>query len=40
MGGTVVWFTLSARDPEGLSGSYRDLLGWDVEEARLTSDTG
>ena len=40
MGGTVVWFTLSARDPEGLGGFYRDLLGWDVEEARLTSDTG
>ena len=40
MGGTVVWFTLSARDPEGLSGFYRDLLGWEVEEARLTSDAG
>jgi predicted enzyme related to lactoylglutathione lyase len=40
MGGSVVWFTLSARDPDTLAGFYRHVLAWEVEEGRLTSDTG
>ena len=37
MGNEIVWFTLSARDPEALAGFYRSLLAWDVEEAWLTA---
>jgi predicted enzyme related to lactoylglutathione lyase len=40
MGGSVVWFTLSARDPDTLAGFYRHVLAWEVEEGRLTSDEG
>ena len=37
MGNTIVWFTLSARDPEALSDFYQALLDWEVSEARLTA---
>jgi predicted enzyme related to lactoylglutathione lyase len=41
MGNEVVLFTLSARDPEALAHFYRNLLAWDVVDARLTSsDSG
>ena len=40
MSGSVVWFTLSARDPEALAGFYEHVLAWEVEAGRLTSDTG
>ena len=41
MSGSVVWFTLSARDPDALGRFYEALLSWEVEEATLTSiDTG
>ena len=40
MGGEVVWFTLSAREPDALTSFYEDLLGWNVDQARLTSDSG
>ena len=37
MGGSVVWYTLSARDADALGRFYQSLLSWEVEEARLTS---
>lgn len=41
MAGSVVWFTLSARDPDALARFYRELLSWQVEDARITSaDSG
>jgi predicted enzyme related to lactoylglutathione lyase len=40
MSGSVVWFTLSARDPDALAGFYEHLLAWQVDEGRLTSDAG
>ncbi len=40
MSGSVVWFTVSARDPDELTSFYRRVLGWEVEAGRLTSDTG
>jgi predicted enzyme related to lactoylglutathione lyase len=41
MSGSVVWFTLTARDPDALRRFYEALLSREVEEARLTStDTG
>lgn len=41
MNGSVVWFTMSAREPERLARFYEDLLSWRVEEARITSaDSG
>lgn len=41
MSNTIVWFTLSAADPDALTSFYGDLLAWEVDEARLTStDSG
>jgi predicted enzyme related to lactoylglutathione lyase len=41
MNGSIVWFTLSTRDPHALARFYEALLSWEVEEGRLTStDTG
>lgn len=41
MSNTIVWFTLSAEDPDALTSFYGDLLAWEVDEARLTStDSG
>jgi len=41
MNGSVVWFTMSARDPDALARFYQELLSWEVEEAHITSaDSG
>jgi predicted enzyme related to lactoylglutathione lyase len=37
MSGSIVWFTMSARDPDALAHFYEALLSWEVDEARLTS---
>ncbi|HKN81112.1 MAG TPA: hypothetical protein VJZ98_07235 [Actinomycetota bacterium] len=40
MKGSIMWFTLSARDLDALAGFYEHVLAWEVDVGRLTSDAG
>ncbi|HEX5955014.1 MAG TPA: VOC family protein [Solirubrobacterales bacterium] len=40
MNSSIMWFTLSARDPDALASFYEHVLAWEVDEGRLTSNAG